>query len=55
MSDKKKSADWCANGRPGYDIDTGKPYNVSPPCQSPARPGHIYCDRCRVAAGGRPR
>jgi hypothetical protein len=54
MSTQQTKTAWCANGRPGYDISTGKAYNVSPPCKAHARPGHIYCDSCRIAAGGAP-
>ena len=47
----KKS--WCANGLTGYDVQTGKPYNPKQPCQAQARPGHIFCDKCREESGGR--
>jgi hypothetical protein len=53
MNDQK--TEQCANGKVGYDISTGKAYNVRPPCSQQARPGHIYCERCRVEAGGSPR
>jgi hypothetical protein len=43
----------CANGKTGYS-DSGKAYMPNPPCRIHARPGHIFCNACRVAAGGLP-
>jgi len=43
----------CANGKVGYDLITGKMYVPrGESCQRPANPGHIYCEACRLAAGG---
>lgn len=50
QTDKKLG--WCANGKPGYDIQTGKPYTPMHACKSHARLGHIFCDRCREESGG---
>ena len=46
------SKNQCANGRIGYDIETGKPYTPKPSCPREHAPGHALCDPCRVEAGG---
>ena len=46
------SKNQCANGRIGYDIETGKPYTPKPSCPREHAPGHTLCDPCRVEAGG---
>lgn len=45
----------CANGTVGYSVESGKSYAVKDPCVRPHVQGHILCDPCRVAAGGRPK
>ena len=47
-----KPQNQCANGKPGYDRETGRPYSPRPPCQREHVPGHILCHPCRVEAGG---
>lgn len=44
----------CANGKPGFDTVTARAYTMrrSLVCQNEAMSGHIYCERCRVEAGG---
>jgi hypothetical protein len=32
-----KKLEWCANGKPGYDIQTGKPYTPMHACTPASR------------------
>lgn len=43
----------CANGKVGFGMESGKSYAVKDPCKNQALQGHVFCERCRVAAGGR--
>jgi len=42
----------CANGLPGFHIESGEMYAVKKPCAAPAAHGSIYCPKCRLGAGG---